>query len=622
LKRETGAGYWEFVPFSSLQAKDSEGNNLLVGGLTVGFGLASNSGGQGTFSPVTDNNNGTYTTTFTGITSGSNTITATIGGASVTTSLPTIAIAPGPISLSKSLLSLSLSSVQLGGETTIVLQGEDAYGNKETTGGVANIAFKLENSAGGHGTISSVTDNGNGTYTANIIGTVDGSNTIEATIGGSPVTSTATIGVTGAAVNLAYSNIAVQALVVPAVVQSGTGIQVTLQAEYGKNEKESSGGLSVAFGLASGSGGQGTFGPVSYIGNGEYAATFTGTIAGSNAIAATIDGLKVISKAAPIKVTAGQLSYANSLVTVSAPSVKAGTRIVVTFQPRDAAGNILTNQKGLPVSFALGANSTAQGTFTGAIYNKITGTYTATFTGTIVGGSTIATTVNGQPITSTPPVISVTPGTASAAKSILAAFGGTTQVVSGSAITLTLQAVDAYGNLETAGGLAVAFKLVSAKGGLGTFSKVTDNKNGTYSVTFTGTIAGSNTIEATIAGVKVTATVAVTVTPGSYSLAKSVVTVAKPGSVAPGKTIAVLLQTKDAAGNNLTTDLLGSETISFALANSTGGQGTFSAATYMGNGEYEATFTATNAGSNLVAALIESSKVTSKAPAIIVTAAI
>jgi hypothetical protein len=236
-----------------------------------------------------------------------------------------------------------------------------------------------------------------------------------------------------------------------------------------------------------------------------------------------------------------------------------------------------------------------------------------------VGGSTIATTVNGQPITSTPPVISVTPGTASAAKSILAAFGGTTQVVSGSAITLTLQAVDAYGNLETAGGLAVAFKLVSAKGGLGTFSKVTDNKNGTYSVTFTGTIAGSNTIEATIAGVKVTATVAVTVTPGSYSLAKSVVTVAKPGSVAPGKTIAVLLQTKDAAGNNLTTDLLGSETISFALANSTGGKGTFSAATYMGNGEYEATFTATNAGSNLVVALIGNSRVTSKAAAIIVS---
>ena len=335
---------------------------------------------------------------------------------------------------------------------------------------------------------------------------------------------------------------------------------------------------------------------------------------------ATIDGSKVTAKAAPIKVTAGQLSYANSLVTVSAPSVKAGSKINVTVHPRDAAGNILTNQKGLTISFALSANSTAQGTFTSAIYNKITGTYTATFTGTIVGGSTIATTVNGQPITSAPPVISVTPGTASVAKSTLTVLGGTTQVTSGSGITLTLQAVDGNGNLETAGGLIVGFKLASAKGSLGTFSKVIDNKNGTYTVTFTGTIAGTNTIEATIGGVKVTATAAITVTPGSYSLAKSLVTVSKPVSVAPGKTITVFLQTKDAAGNNLTTDLLGTGTISFELGNvNGGGQGTFASATYIGNGEYEATFTAASVGSNTIVALIDNSPVTSKVPAIKVT---
>ncbi len=604
----------------TLQAKDFEGNDDTNGGLAVGFGLSnSNSGGQGTFSPTTDNGNGTYSAIFTGTYAGSNTITATIAGYAVTTTLPTLTVTPGPIDLSHSQLNVLLSNVQLGGETTIVLQAEDTWGDKETSGGQTNIAFELENSAGGRGTISSVTDNGNGTYTATFIGTVDGSNTIEATIGGSPVTSTAAIGITGAAVSLAYSTISVQPLLVPAVVQSGTAILVTLQAEYGKNEKEYSGGLNVAFALASGSGGQGTFGPVSYIGNGEYVAAFTGTIAGDNAITATIDRLKVTSKAAPIKVTAGQLSYANSLVTVSAPSVKAGSKITVTFQPRDAAGNNLANQKGLPVSFTLGADSTAQGTFTNAIYNKIAGMYTATFAGTIVGGSTIVTAVNNTIITSTPPVITVTPGTASAANSTLAVLGGVTQVVSGSGITLTLQAVDANGNLETAGGLAVAFKLANVKGGLGTFSKAIDNKNGTYTVTFSGTVAGINTIEATIAGVKITSTATVTVTPGSYSLAKSVVTVAKPGSVAPGITITVFLQTKDAAGNNLATDLLGSETISFAMANSTGGKGTFSPATYMGNGEYEATFTATSAGSNTVVALIGNSKVTSKAAAIIVT---
>jgi hypothetical protein len=500
----------------TLQGVDVYGNYLTVGGLHVAFAPGSGSGGQGTIGAVTDRGNGTYTATFTGTIAGSNSITAMIDGQAVTSIAPSIAVTPGQIDPAESQLDVLLSSVQLGGETTIVLQGEDAYGNEETSGGVANIAFKLENSTGGRGTISSVTDNHNGTYTATFIGTVDGSNTIEATIGGSPVTSTATIGVTGAAVNTAYSIIAMQPGVLPAlkpvILTSGSGIQVTLQAEYAKGGKETSGGLIVAFGLSSVSGGQGTFGPVSYMGNGEYTATFTGTIAGSNAITATVDGSKVISKAAPIKVTVGQLSYSNSLVTVSSASLKAGTKIALTFQPRDAAGNKL-NVKGLLVSFALGANGTAQGTITNAIYNKITGMYTATFLGTIVGGSTIVTTVNGETITSAPPVITVIPGTVSVAKSILTVLGGITDVVSGSSITLTLQAVDAYGNLETAGGLRVAFKLASAKGARGTFSKVIDNKNGTYTVTFTGTIAGTNTIEAMIAGVKVASTTAITVTP-------------------------------------------------------------------------------------------------------------
>ena len=490
----------------TLQAVDGYGNDLTSGGLHVSFALGSSSGGQGTITAATDNGNGKYTATFTGKIAGTNTITATINGNAVTSTAPSLTVTPGLISLSNSQLNVLLSSVQLGGETTIVLQGEDAYGNEETSGGATDINFTLQNSTGGRGTISSVTDNANGTYTATFIGTVDGTNTIEATIGGVPVTSTIPIGVTGAAVNKADSLITVSA----SSVQSGNGVTVTLQAESGKGVKETSGGLIVGFGLASGSGGQGTFGPVSYLGNGLYKTTFTGTTVGSNTITATIDGIKVTSKAAPIKVMVGQLSYANSLVTVSSQSVKAGSKVTVTFQPRDAAGNKLT-VPGLLVSFAFGGNSTAQGSFTNpAVYRN--GTYTATFTGTIAGGSTIVTTVNGATISSAPPVISVIPGSAVAAKSTLSVSEGANVVVPGTSITLTLQAVDANGNLETTGGLKVAFKLANPKGGgSGTFSKVIDNKNGTYTVTFTGTIAGPNTIEAMISGAVVASTEAITV---------------------------------------------------------------------------------------------------------------
>jgi hypothetical protein len=73
----------------------------------------------------------------------------------------------------------------------------------------------------------------------------------------------------------------------------------------------------------------------------------------------------------------------------------------------------------------------------------------------------------------------VTPGTANAAKSTIIVLGGTTQIVSGSNITLTLQAVDEFGNLETTGGSVVAFTLGSGKD-KGTFSKVSYIGNGQY----------------------------------------------------------------------------------------------------------------------------------------------
>jgi hypothetical protein len=78
-------------------------------------------------------------------------------------------------------------------------------------------------------------------------------------------------------------------------------------------------------------------------------------------------------------------------------------------------------------------------------------------------------------------------------------------------VFITLQAVDAFGNDETSGGLKVSFKLVSRTGGQGRFGPVTDNHNGTYTVAFTGTLAGTNLIEALIGGVRVTAAPTITV---------------------------------------------------------------------------------------------------------------
>src|SRR5262249_49120354 len=64
----------------------------------------------------------------------------------------------------RSVVTTAQSSVTYGGTTTIPLQAEDYLGNNLTTGGL-NVAFALGAGSSG-GSLSAVTDNGNGTYTA------------------------------------------------------------------------------------------------------------------------------------------------------------------------------------------------------------------------------------------------------------------------------------------------------------------------------------------------------------------------------------------------------------------------------------------------------------------------
>ena len=485
----------------TLQAKDINGINVALSGLTVAFSLNNLSGGQGTFSAVTDNGNGTYTASFTGTLAGANSITATVNGKAISTSPAAITVTPGSYSLSTSVVKISLPSVQLGGVATVTLQAKDAAGNNLTTGGLA-VMLSLAGSPAA-GKLSGVTDNHNGTYTATFTGTADGSNSIVASIGGNSVsTAPASISVTKDAVSLVRSTESSG----PIEITSGNSTTITLLAKDAAGTPEVSGGLKVTFKLASTTGGQGTFGPVVDNQNGTYSVTFTGTIAGKNTIKAYIGGKAVTSTAATIQVTDGPLSVTRSTLSVSAKTVKAGTIVTVTLQPEDAAGNKLILSPSAVVQFSIGSGQQPAITVTA---NK-NGTYTAKFTATAAGVDAITATINGQTLAAAPS-LQVTPKSASPATSfVMTPSPGTVAV--GSTVSITLQAVDAYDNKETTGGLSVAFKLGQGAG-KGTFGAVKDNRNGTYTVTFKGTVAGSNTIEAFIDGLEVeTAKPTITVT--------------------------------------------------------------------------------------------------------------
>ena len=177
----------------TLQAKTAAGVNLAIGGATVAFALGTSPIGPGvsagTFGVVTDNNNGTYSATFTGTTAGTaRGFTATLNGSAVATVMPTVTVTAGPASLSQSEVTTSAATLNVGAVATLTLRVRDAAGNNHTTGW-QTVTF-TKGAGTSDGTIGTVTDNENGTYSATFTATTAGSaRTIGATLDGAAITS-------------------------------------------------------------------------------------------------------------------------------------------------------------------------------------------------------------------------------------------------------------------------------------------------------------------------------------------------------------------------------------------------------------------------------------------------
>jgi len=174
----------------TLQAKDSTGTNLTVGGAVVVF-TASGGTATGTISATTDHGNGTYTATYTATGAGSaQTIHATINSSAVTTTLPTVTVTAAAVpDPTKCTVTASPATISISSASLLTLQAKDNTGANITTGG-ATVVFSASGGTS-TGSISSTTDHGDGTYTANYTGTAAGTaQTIGATINGAAVTTT------------------------------------------------------------------------------------------------------------------------------------------------------------------------------------------------------------------------------------------------------------------------------------------------------------------------------------------------------------------------------------------------------------------------------------------------
>ena len=145
------------------------------------------------------------------------------------------------------------------------------------------------------------------------------------------------------------------------------------------------------------------------------------------------------------------------------------------------------------------ALSSGSGTVTKATATSLTLTFTQAPT---PGPLTATVLVDGisNPAVLPVQVAMVVPGPVSAAASTLSAAAVTAAVQA--PLTLVLQARDANGNPLKTGGARVRFTSSSQ----GSFSRVIDNGNGTYSATFTTSRVGAQRFSATVNGAKVTGT--------------------------------------------------------------------------------------------------------------------
>ena len=583
----------------TLQGRDTRGNPLTYGGNSPIVISMSSGSPSGQLSALTDHGDGTYSVTFTGRSVGTATLTASILGDVIFTSLPTITVSPGPVSVAQSTVSVSSSTLSSGTTSTLTVIAKDALGNRITTGGMS-VGFNLSGATGrSTGTISAVSDHGDGSYTATLTGVGSGSAaTVGATLGGIAVSSSLpTVTVTPGAFSLANSTVSVT----PAgsSVVSGSSVDLILSAKDAAGNQLTSGGQTGLSFFASGGTSTATLGSVMDRGDGTYMGSFTGVLAGTALTLVAKQGAASSSSSVSLTVVPGSYSGSTSLVSLSTSSITSGTSsTLATLQLKDAAGNATTSATPLSVSFyQVDGSSTVT---LGGVSDQSNGSYTTNLTGVIAGGTShLSARIGGVAISSTAPSFTVSPGVISVSQSTLTASDST--VLSGSAVSLTLVSKDAAGNFIFSGGRTVVFG-TSGGTSTGTVSTTSDGGNGTYSASFTGLRAGTaTTVTALIDSTPFLGTSpTIQVQVGAISLTQSSLT-ASSDELTAGNAATLTVVLKD-ANDNLILDASKASSLTAAMSAATAGlsQASFSSfAPVVGNdGTYQSTAVATAAGSS------------------------
>jgi len=561
----------------TVQAYNANGSPQTIGGLPVTPAIASGTS-SGSFSAVTDNNDGTYVFTFTPTVVGSAiTIDVSINISFFLNNTVSLNIIPGPASSANSAISISSGTVVSGNNVTVTGTVRDAYNNPISSGQVVSF---IKSGGTSTGTFSAITNQGSGVYSVTYTGVVAGSaQNLGLHVDSNALAPQTSIQVLPGTPISANSTFTISA----SSISSGTAATVTATLKDLNNNPVPS-GIMVVFNKAGGTS-SGVFDSITNAGSGVYTSTYTGVTAGTaQTLSVSVDGV-TLTPTVTVAVVPGPALLANSSLTITSPTVVSGSFVTATATLKDLNNNPI--ESGVAVTFTK-TGGTSTGTF-GSITNQGNGVYNIRYTGIVAGTAQSVTVLIDGTSLGASVSIAVLTGSPSPSQSSIAISNGT--VVSGQAVTVTATIKDENNNPVTSG-VAIGF---SKAGGTstGTLSAVTHQGAGVYTATYTGVASGTaQTLNILTDGSALGPNTTVTVTPGAPNLANSTLTIGS-STISSGQTTTVTATLKDLNSNPISASVV----VGFTKSGGTS-TGTFSAITNQGNGVYTITYTGLVAGTS------------------------
>ena len=475
----------------TLTAVDTDGNPVEGEASRLRFVPQDNSGV--TIGTISEIKPGVYSATVSSTRAGNVVVRAFSEQYQLGTLQQTLKFVAGPLDAAHSSITLNPDKPVVGGTVTAIWTAKDANDNPVT--GLNPDAPSLSGAAAAGSTASGWTDNGDGTWTAQIsLGTTVGELVVMPKLNGQDAAANAAkVTVVADTLSSGQSKVSVAS----DKVKAGDSTIVTLVAKDAHGNAIS--GLSLSATLTGAAAEGATISNWAEENGGTYIATFTaGVKTGEISIMPLINGQPAASEAAILTVIARDISLTNSTLVADngTPVVKTTTKL--TYMAKDANGNPVSGLKPDAPDFGGVANAGTEKPSIGEWKEQSDGIYVTTLTlGSAAGQLVIWPRVDGRDAASKPLLLDVV-GNATEANINDISVEVDNQLANGqSANKVTLTVVDSYGNPLQGQNVTLTLpEGVTSKTG----NMVTTNAAGKADIELMSTVAGERNITFSVNG--------------------------------------------------------------------------------------------------------------------------